>query len=223
LAPRYLLRDRDRAYGAAFTPRLRAMGIRDKPIARGSPWQNGFAERLIGSIRRECVDHVIVLGEAHLRRILTKYAVYYNELRTHRSLGKDAPIHRAHPTRGQHRIGSGPRWTSSPLSSNLIFGTDTYEGIEYVIRAGLGRNEWTVVIYFPDASVAVARSSVVRLQGAREEAVAVARRRIDGRLKRQQRKARGPHRGHLPILLNNPRFLPQRSAGLTSRRRSRAG
>ena len=71
------------------------MGIRDKPIAPGSPWQNGFAERLIGSIRRECVDHVVVLGEAHLRRILTKYAAYYNELRTHRSLNKDAPIYRA--------------------------------------------------------------------------------------------------------------------------------
>ena len=68
-APRYLIRDRDRVYGATVTHRLRAMGIRDKPIAPGSPWQNGFAERLIGSIRRECVDHVIVLGEAHLRRI----------------------------------------------------------------------------------------------------------------------------------------------------------
>ena len=75
--------------------RSRAMGIRDKPIAPGSPWQNGFAERLIGSIRRECVDHVVVLGEAHLSRILTKYAAYYNELRTHRSLNKDAPFHRA--------------------------------------------------------------------------------------------------------------------------------
>jgi hypothetical protein len=75
--------------------RLQAMGIRDKPIAPGSPWQNGFAERLIGSIRRECVDHVVVLGEAHLRRILTKYSAYYNELRTHRSLDKDAPFHRA--------------------------------------------------------------------------------------------------------------------------------
>src|SRR6266567_4913979 len=94
-APRYLIRDRDRVYGAAVTHRLGAMGIRDKPIAPGSPWQNGFAERLIGSIRRECVDHVVVLGEAHLRRILTKYAAYYNELRTHRSLNKDAPIHRA--------------------------------------------------------------------------------------------------------------------------------
>src|SRR5260221_2298613 len=57
------------------------MGIRDKPIAPGSPWQNGFAERLIGSIRRECVDHLVVLGEVHLRRILTKYAAYYNGLR----------------------------------------------------------------------------------------------------------------------------------------------
>jgi transposase InsO family protein len=94
-APRYLIRDRDRVYGAAVTHRLRAMGIRDKPISQGSPWQNGFAERLIGSIRRECVDHVVVLGEAHLRRILTNYATYYNELRTHRSLNKDAPIHRA--------------------------------------------------------------------------------------------------------------------------------
>ena len=68
-APRYLIRDRDRIYGAIVTRRLRAMGIRDKPTAPASPWQNGFAERLIGSIRRECVDHFIVLGEAHLRRI----------------------------------------------------------------------------------------------------------------------------------------------------------
>src|SRR6266513_810614 len=94
-APRYLIRDRDKIYGVAVTRRLRAMGIRDKPIAPGSPWQNGFVERLIGAIRRECVDHVVVLGEAHLRRILTKYAAYYNELRTHRSLNKDAPIYRA--------------------------------------------------------------------------------------------------------------------------------
>jgi transposase InsO family protein len=94
-APRYLIRDRDRVYGVAVMHRLRAMGIRDKPIAAGSPWQNGFAERLIGSIRRGWLDHVVVLGEAHLRRVLTKYATYYNELRTHRSLNKDAPIHRA--------------------------------------------------------------------------------------------------------------------------------
>jgi transposase InsO family protein len=94
-APRYLFRDRDWVYGATVTRRLRAMAIRDKPIAPGSPWQNGFAERLIGSIRRECTDHVVALGEGHLRRTLQSYARYYNESRTHRSLNKDAPVHRA--------------------------------------------------------------------------------------------------------------------------------
>jgi transposase InsO family protein len=94
-APRYMIRDRDRIYGAVVTRRLRAMGIRDKPIAPASPWQNGFAERLIGSIRRECLDHILVLGEAHLRRILNSYADYYNGVRTHRSLHKDAPVFRA--------------------------------------------------------------------------------------------------------------------------------
>jgi Integrase core domain len=77
-APSYMIRDRDRTYGSVVTRRLRAMGIRDKPTASASPWQKGFAERLIGSIRRECVDHIIVLGEAHLRRILRSYARYYN-------------------------------------------------------------------------------------------------------------------------------------------------
>ena len=90
-APRYMIRDRDRIYGAVVTRRLRAMGIRDKPTAPASPWQNGFAERLIGSIRGECLDHVIVLGEVHLRRILRSYADYYNGFRTHRSLNKDTP------------------------------------------------------------------------------------------------------------------------------------
>ena len=81
-------------YGAIVTRRLRAMGIRDKPTAAASPWQNGFAERLIGSIRRECVDHFVVLGEVHLRRILQAYAHYYNDVRTHLSLAKDAPVSR---------------------------------------------------------------------------------------------------------------------------------
>jgi transposase InsO family protein len=93
-APRYMIRDRDRIYGTVVTRRLRAMGIRDKPTAPASPWQNGFAERLIGSIRRECLDHIIVLGEEHLRRILKNYVAYYNGIRTHRSLDKDAPISR---------------------------------------------------------------------------------------------------------------------------------
>ena len=93
-APGYMIRDRDQIYGAAVTRRLRAMGIRDKPIAPASPWQNGIGERLIGSIRRDCLDHIVVLGEEHLRRTLKFYADYYNGVRTHRSLNKDAPVSR---------------------------------------------------------------------------------------------------------------------------------
>lgn len=89
-----MIRDRDRVYGSVVTRRLRALGIRDRPTAPAAPWQNGFAEQLIGSIRRECVDHVIVLDEAHLHRILRSYARYYNNIRTHRSLDKDAPVFR---------------------------------------------------------------------------------------------------------------------------------
>ena len=92
--PRYLIRDQDCIYGTIVTRRLRAMGIRDKPIAPASPWQNSFAERLIGSIRRECLNHIVVSGEAHLRQVLRTYADYYNKIRTHRSLDKDAPISR---------------------------------------------------------------------------------------------------------------------------------
>jgi transposase InsO family protein len=99
--PRYLIRDRDAIYGAAVTRRLRAMGIRDKPIAPGSPWQNSFAERMIGTIRRECVDHVVALGEHHLRHVLKSYARYYNTARTHRSLDKDAPVSRPVQQRGR--------------------------------------------------------------------------------------------------------------------------
>src|SRR5215475_10205312 len=85
-APRYMVRDHDRIYGTVVICRLRAMGIRDKPVAPASPWQNGFVERLIGSIRRECVDHIIVLGEVHLRRILKSYARYYNRASEHPSV-----------------------------------------------------------------------------------------------------------------------------------------
>ena len=91
---RLSIRDRDQIYGRGCHPSIRAMGIRDKPTAPASPWQNGFAELLIGSIRRECLDHIIVLGEAHLRRILKSYADYYNGVRAHRSLNEDAPVSR---------------------------------------------------------------------------------------------------------------------------------
>lgn len=90
-APRHLLRDRDGAFGPAYIRRIQAMGIRDHPVAASSPWQNGDVERLIGSTRRECLDHLVVFGEAHLRRILKTYASYYNQVRPHLSLDKDAP------------------------------------------------------------------------------------------------------------------------------------
>ena len=93
-APAYLIRDNDGAYGEFFKRRLHTMGIRDRPITPRSPWQNGYVERVIGSIRRECLDHVIVWSEAHLRRVLTDYATYYNSIRTHLGLRKDAPDHR---------------------------------------------------------------------------------------------------------------------------------
>src|SRR6516165_8533661 len=114
-APRYLIRDRDQVYGAATRHRLRAMGIRDKPTTPGSPRQNGFAERLIGSIRRECVDHVIALSEAHLRRILQAHARYYNDVRTHRSLDKDSSADRS------HHVACAPRRTASPLHASPSF------------------------------------------------------------------------------------------------------
>ena len=99
--PDYLVRDRDRVYGEAFTRRIRAMGIRDRPTAPRSPWQNGYAERLIGSIRRECLDHVIVFGERHLRHVLRAYQQYYNGTRTHLALAKDSPLTRSVQTIGR--------------------------------------------------------------------------------------------------------------------------
>jgi putative transposase len=93
-APRWLLRDRDAIYGEAFRRRVAGMGISEVVSSPASPWQNPYVERLIGSIRRECLDHVIVLGERHLRRILAAYLAYYHESRTHLSLEKDAPTPR---------------------------------------------------------------------------------------------------------------------------------
>src|SRR6266403_2582811 len=123
-APKYLIRDNDRVFGAVFKAHVRAMGIRDRPTSFRSPWENGYVERLIGSIRRECTDHLIVFNAEHLRRILAKYASYYNEGRTHVSLGKDAPYTRpierfgdivAHPILGglHHRY-----------VTNLVFKSD---------------------------------------------------------------------------------------------------
>jgi transposase InsO family protein len=102
-APRYLVRDRDSSYGAPFKQRLRARGIRDRPIAPRCPRQNAYAERVIGSIRRECLDHLIIFSEAQLRRVLAAYVEYYNGSRTHLSLAKDTPLGRAIQPTGQVR------------------------------------------------------------------------------------------------------------------------
>ncbi len=90
-APRFLIRDRHRTYGQAFRERVVAMAITEVPTAPRSPWQNGYVERLIGSVRRECLDHVIALNDRQLRRVLKSYLTYYNRTRTHLALDKDAP------------------------------------------------------------------------------------------------------------------------------------
>jgi len=92
--PRYLIRDRDRTYGKVFQARLQAMSIEELLVAPRSPWQNPFVERVIGTIRRDCLDHVVVLGESHLRQILKAYLTYYHQSRTHLSLEKDCPAPR---------------------------------------------------------------------------------------------------------------------------------
>jgi transposase InsO family protein len=90
-APRYLLRDRDASYGAEFTKRIDAMGIIEVITAPRSPWQNAYVERVIGSIRRECLDHLVIFNARHLRRVLSSYVDYYHRTRTHLSLDKDCP------------------------------------------------------------------------------------------------------------------------------------
>ena len=90
-APRWIHRDRDRIYGAAFQGRLAGMGIAEIVSAPASPWQNPYVERVIGSIRRECLDHVIIVNESHLRRVLRSYLSYYHRSRTHLGLDKDTP------------------------------------------------------------------------------------------------------------------------------------
>jgi putative transposase len=90
-APRYLLRDRDRIYGTHFRRRVHHMGINEVMTTPRSPWQNPYVERLIGSIRRECLEQVIVLHERHLQRLLTDYFTYYHHWRTHLSLAMDCP------------------------------------------------------------------------------------------------------------------------------------
>src|SRR5438445_1609834 len=103
-SPRHLIRDRDQVYGERFSRQARMLNVREAVIAPRSPWQNACAERVIGSIRRECLDHVVVLGERHLRGILSTYVDYYNETRTHLSLAKHAPEPRSVQPPSQGRV-----------------------------------------------------------------------------------------------------------------------
>jgi hypothetical protein len=116
-----MIRDRDCIYGAVVTRRLRAMAIRDKPIAPASPWQNGLVERLIGSSRRESVDHIIVLGEAHLRRVLKSYTRYYNHARrTYRSVPQVCSVAASRPCHRPDYTQVISRRTSPSVLSSLI-------------------------------------------------------------------------------------------------------
>ena len=108
-APRYLLRDRDRSYGEKFSDAARWLGMEEVLTAAQSPWQNAYVERLIGSIRRECLDHVMVFNESGLRRILKSYFDYYQHSRTHLSLAKDAPVSRPIQPRGTGSIVAIPQ------------------------------------------------------------------------------------------------------------------
>ena len=123
--PRYLVRDRDGAYGQVFIRRLGAMGIRDRPIAAQSPWQNGYAERIIGSIRRECLDHVVVFGERHLRHVLNSYQQYYN---------KSEPTYRCRRIR-RFRATFGDLVACSPCQSWADYTISMYE-FEFPTRTG---------------------------------------------------------------------------------------
>ena len=108
-SPRYLIRDRDQVYGERFSRQARMLDIRETVTAPRSPWQNAYAERVIGSIRRECLDHIVVIGERHLRGILSNYVDYYNETRTHLALAKDAPEPRSAQAPSQGRVVEVPR------------------------------------------------------------------------------------------------------------------
>src|SRR5258708_29804432 len=120
-APPCLVRGNQGAYGRPFTNRVRTMGIRDRPISPRSPWQNPYAERLIGTLRRECLDHVLIVGERHLRRMLASYSSYYNESRTHLALEKDAPLASYPEGRSDHHHANSFR-TAPSLCADMIFG-----------------------------------------------------------------------------------------------------
>src|SRR5271157_2759022 len=123
-APAYLVRDNDAAYGQVFKRRVRAMGIRDRPISPRSPWQNPYAERLIGTLRRDCLDHVVIFGARHLHRVLTAYSCYYNQTRTDLSQGRAARS--IDPARGSDCCCADSVGPASLLFADMFFRRDRY-------------------------------------------------------------------------------------------------
>jgi transposase InsO family protein len=166
--PRYLIRDRDACYGDIFVRRVRSLGIRDHPTSARLPWQNGYAERLIGSIRRECLDHIVVIGEQHLRHILMCYMEYYNAVPTHLSLAKDAPVRRLIQRTGRIQV-RARSWRAAPsIRTDLIFGRDrTYASalgiVAELFRAGQPRHGHHFLVHItlrrfgPDAATSQLR------------------------------------------------------------------
>jgi transposase InsO family protein len=138
--PRHLIRDRDRIYGSVVTRRLRAMGIRDKPTAPASPWQNGFAERLIGSIRRECVDHIIVLGEVHLRQFSNRTrAITMTSGRT------------GHWTKMHQSLAKFSESEASNHAPSLADFITTTSGSRFSVHAGVSRKFLVSLVHKPTA------------------------------------------------------------------------
>ncbi len=123
-APQYLIRDRDGAYGTIFRDRLETMNIVDVPTAPRSPWQNAYVERVIGSIRRECLDHVIVLNAPHLRRILSSYFDYYNTVRPHSALAGSTPAEAYGAGRPVDMMDKPEGFTHIPTGSTTAAGCD---------------------------------------------------------------------------------------------------
>jgi Integrase core domain len=132
-APRWLHRDRDRIYGAVFQRRLVGMGIAEVVSATASPWQNPYGERAIGSIRRECLDHVVVVNAVHLRRVLTSYRRYYHRSRTHLGLEKDTPDHR--PV-SETSTGTSSRSPKSVVSITALNGTQRKRPAHFFCNTG---------------------------------------------------------------------------------------
>ena len=198
-APRCLIRDRDTSYGVAVTRRLRAMGIRDRPISPRSPWQNGHVERLIGSIRRECLDHVVALGEGHVRHLLANYQAYYNGERT--TLRSTRMLRSVdHADSWGYRINPMARWPPSSIHSDGVIGRHRWRamaigGLQFVgapieLVCHLTQPPAGLVMGQARCKPADMAGALLHLTGDRKRGLAAARVDVD----QQPRSRRARHR-----------------------------